>query len=449
MLSFFTAILLSQQSDLDKAAKEAEADRKKDPIASTQVGPATVSLLDFSLDGVFAVGASNQEDDQLSALQGGGHDPNKRGFTVQNVELAAAAAVDPYFTAQANLIWFIDAEGETVVEIEEGYGLTSSLPYGLQIRAGTFFTEFGRHNTLHPHSWDFQDQPVIATRFFGPDGMRGPGVRTSWLMPLPFYSELMAGAQNATGETMVSFRANDEVFDPLEGAPIGGRQFFERETHSLKDFVYLLRWATSLDMSDEITAVGGISGLFGANATGPEAMTRIYGVDLRVKWRPTTNFRGWPFILWQTEFMMREYETDDQNFDPDGTPASGDEFTVDDTLIDRGFYTYLLWGFTHGWAAGIRFERAMGSEDSVVYDDTGAPAGLSDEDDPFRDGRTRLSLLLSWHPTEFTRIRLQYNYDKADHLDALKDADEIDDEVGHTLWLGFEFMFGTHAAHTY
>ena len=62
--------------------------------------------------------------------------------------------------------------------------------------------------------------PLIHTRLFGGDGIRGPGLRLGWLLPLPWFSELHAGLQNATGETMVSFLANDEVFE--EGG-IGGR----------------------------------------------------------------------------------------------------------------------------------------------------------------------------------------------------------------------------------
>lgn len=437
----------TQESELDKALREAEGKKPATgprEIGSIQVGGATLRLMDLSLDGLFAAGASNQRDDELQNLQGGGHDPRKRGFTVQNVELSAVAAVDPYFTAETHLIYFIDPlEGESIFELEEAFATTTSLPWGLQLEVGQFFTEFGRLNPQHPHQWDFQDQPIINSRLFGPDGMRGPGFRLGYLLPVPFFSELHYGMQNANGETMASFLAGEEFFDER---PVGNRQFVERDVRSLADMVHLLRWNSSVDITEEITAVLGASALFGPNATGPDGRTRVYGVDLKVKWRPNDNFRGWPFVVWQSEFMRRDYKADDQDFDPDEVPASGDEFTVDsETLSDHGFYSQILWGFSYQWVAGVRFEWADGSGDSID------PAtGLdATEDDPFRDARTRLSLMVGWHPTEFSRVRLQYNFDRADHLDNLSDLDLIKEETGHTIWLGFEFFFGAHAAHTY
>jgi hypothetical protein len=48
--------------------------------------------------------------------------------------------------------------------------------------------------------------------------------------------------------------------------------------------------------------------------------------------------------------------------------------------------------------------------------------------------------MLAWHPTEFSRLRLQYNYDHAQHLD---------DDTAHSVWLGFEILYGAHPAHKY
>ena len=59
--------------------------------------------------------------------------------------------------------------------------------------------------------------------------------------------------------------------------------------------------------------------------------------------------------------------------------------------------------------------------------------------DPFRDDRYRVSPLLVWRPTEFSRIRLQYNFDSAAHL-----ADDA-----HGVWLGFEWLYGAHPAHDF
>lgn len=428
--------LPAQDSPLDQALKEAGAQSKPD-LASTQVGQSKLRLIDLSLDSLLAAGASNQRDDELQNLQGGGHDPRKRGFTVQNVELSARAAVDPYFNAEAHIVYLIDPiEGESVVELEEAFAVTQALPFGLQIKAGLYFTEFGRLNAQHPHQWDFLDQPVILTRLFGPDGLRGPGLRTAWLLPLPFFSEFIGGVQNANGETAASFYASGEYYDERS---IGGRQFVAQDVRNLGDLLYSLRWHNSFDVGGDITALFGGSALFGPNASGGAGQTRIYGADLRFKWRPAQNERGWPFVIWQSEFLYRDFKAAGQDYDPDASIV-GDEFFVDaDHLHDYGLVTQAVWGFMKQWAVGVRFEWAESQGDSV---DPASGADATDND-PFRDRRIRASALLAWNPTEFSRLRLQYSFDDAEHLES------TDEELGHTIWLGLEVMFGAHAAHSY
>ena len=162
-------------------------------LAETTVGGARLQLLDVSLDTLWAFGSSTADDDELALLQGGGHDPRQRGFNLPQVELSFSGAVDPYFTGEAHLVYFLDPEDESQFELEEAFVQTLQLPFGLhehgaQLELGTFFTEFGRLNPRHPHAWDWQDQPIVLTRFFGEDGLRGPGARLGWLLPLPWYS---------------------------------------------------------------------------------------------------------------------------------------------------------------------------------------------------------------------------------------------------------------------
>ncbi len=418
------------ESALDKALKETEPPAPQ-PVAtdlfSRQVGGSTFRLIDISLDALFAAGTSTERDSSIQNLEGGDHDPRRRGFTVQQVELSFSGAVDPHFTGEAHIVYLIDpVVGDTRVELEEAFLTSQSLPYGLQLKGGFYFTEFGLINPVHPHAWDWLDQPVINTRFFGPDGLRQAGVRLGWLTPLPWFSELYVGVQNANGETAASFLANEEFFGER---PIGGRPFVKRDVSSLKDLLYSVRWENFWNLSDTVSTKLGVSGLFGPNATGPDGDTRIYGADLKLRWRPANNFRGWPFFLWQSEVTARDY-TADRFFD-DSNP----EKVIDlprETLRDWGFYTQALYGFSYGWAGGLRYEYATGSGESAIEGGRRA--------DPFRDDRHRISPLLVWHPSEFSRIRLQYNYDRADHLER-KDA--------HSVWLGVEFLYGAHPAHKY
>ena len=58
--------------------------------------------------------------------------------------------------------------------------------------------------------------------------------------------------------------------------------------------------------------------------------------------------------------------------------------------------------------------------------------------DPQRDMRWRLSPNLTWYPSEFSKVRLQYNYD---------DRRGFGDD--HSVWLQFEVLLGAHAAHKF
>lgn len=419
------------EAALDQAVKAVQAPQEARPsLWSYKAGGTTLRLIDISLDGLFAGGSSSATDQQLqNGLQGGGHDPRKRGFTIQNVELSLSGAVDPYFNGEAHLIYFLDpATGESLFELEEAFMTTQRLPWGLQFKGGQFFTEFGRINPLHPHAWNWLDQPVINTRLFGPDGMRGPGARLSWLTPLPWYSQLYLSMQNANGETMSSFLANDEFYGER---PIGGYPFFNRQVKTMKDMTYLARAENSWNLSETVTSKLGFSGVYGPNATGSKGDTWIYGSDLLVKWRPTKNYQGWPFLLWESEIMGRTFRALPQ-----------DQATVPGNILrDWGFYTQLLWGFKPRWAVGVRGEYATGVGNGVALDDaTGNFAPVSRNTDPFRDNRTRISPMLVWHPSEFSRLRLQYNHDWAAHLPG---------RTADTIWVGAEFMYGAHPAHKY
>jgi hypothetical protein len=432
----------SAQEALDRAVQDlaAEPADAGNALWAQRVGGTNLRLIDVSFDILTAAGTSTERNGEIRNLQGGAHDPSRRGFTLQQGELSLAGAVDPYLTGEAHVV-FTDSS----VELEEAFFTTQSLPYGLQFEGGYFFTEFGLINPLHPHAWDWIDQPVIVSRLLGGEGLRSPGFRLAWLLPVPWFSELHVGMQDADeGDLTLSFN----------GESVGGRPTVDRDTRSLEDMLYLMRWNSSWDLTNELTALLGFSGLYGPNASGLDGETWIYGADLKVRWRPGNNFSGWPFVVWQSEVMKRDYTAD---WFLAGTEAGGDgggdghghthgdepadeedEFPNDlpaSILRDTGFYSQLLYGFRFRWSAGLRFEYASGSQPSVADG-----VLVSRETDPFRDDRYRLSPLLMWQPTEFSRFRLQYNYDNARHLNP-NDA--------HSFWLGAEVLYGSHAAHRF
>jgi len=178
----------------------------------------------------------------------------------------------------------------------------------------------------------------------------------------------------------------------------------------LDDLLYSVRWLNGIDISDTLSVNLGASGLWGPNASGTTTDTQIYGTDLYLKWQPITSQRGYPFIAWHTEVLKRRYE------------VSG----PDDTLNDWGLFTQVLWGFKPNWVAGLRGEYATAEDDTQT--------------DPLRDTRKRLSPNVTWHPSEYSKVRLQYNRDWTEHLA---------EKTANSLWLQIEFSLGKHMAHTF
>lgn len=407
--------------------EEKPAPRQDAPVPASGVslgGAGTLKLIDIAFDILADGGGSTASEAQLRNLEFGGHDPKNRGFTIQNVELTFSGVVDPYLRGDANIVLQIDERGDTTVELEEAYLTTLELPYSLQVKAGQYFSQFGRLNPIHPHAWDFVDQPVISGRVLGPDGFRGPGAQLSWLSPLPFFAELTGSIQNSQGGTAFSFRN-------APGEVIAGRTLVARPVRNVGDLAYLLRLKTSFDPSEEITLVPGLSALFGPNASAQDTRTEIYGADFYLKWKPLANDQGWPFIGWQTEAMYRRYEA--------GAVVDGVGALVEQarTLWDWGVYSQIVWGFARPWVLGFRLDYANGQKESF---DNGAGISYDSVLDPQRDRRERASINLTYYPSEFSKVRLQYNYDRSPFLQG-SDA--------HSVYLQVEILFGAHAAHKF
>ncbi|MFN8543596.1 MAG: hypothetical protein U0807_05255 [Candidatus Binatia bacterium] len=75
------------------------------------------NYLNLSLDLLTDAGWSTRAD--VPSLEIGDHDPNQRGFTLPNAEIAFDGAVDPYFKGFANVVFKLDEHNETQVELEE------------------------------------------------------------------------------------------------------------------------------------------------------------------------------------------------------------------------------------------------------------------------------------------------------------------------------------------
>jgi hypothetical protein len=97
-----------------------------------------------------------------------------------------------------------------------------------------------------------------------------------------------------------------------------------------------------------------------------------------------------------------------------------------ENISDWGMYSQVLWGFKPRWVTGIRGDYAGGN--SATYDSS----------DPFRGERYRVSPVLTFYPSEFSKLRLQYNYDTGEFV-----GDQ------HSVWMQLEFLLGAHGAHKF
>jgi hypothetical protein len=183
--------------------------------------------------------------------------------------------------------------------------------------------------------------------------------------------------------------------------------------------LFVPRLTVSADLTPTQTVVLGASAALGPNNAGPDTDTRVFGGDLYWKWKSATAFQGFPFVSFQTEALMRRYETDERfMFDDPSLPLPAE------TLEDQGAYAELLWGYKPRWVVGARGEVVRG-EDAAF-------------DSELRNDRYRISPNLTWYPSEYSKIRWQYNFDH---------RNEIGND--HSFWMQIEIILGAHAAHRF
>ena len=145
----------------------------------------------------------------------------------------------------------------------------------------------------------------------------------------------------------------------------------------------------------------------------------MYGVDGYWKWKPAAAQAGFPFLSLQSEAMWRRYSAAQRIAAADPIVTLPAEM-----LKDRGAYAQLLWGVKPRIVAGLRGEFASGDPGAFVSE--------------VRRDRTRVSPNFTWYPTEFSKFRVQYNYDDRKGIG-----------TDHSLWVQFEFLLGAHAAHKF
>ncbi len=248
---------------------------------------------------------------------------NVNQFSFRELELAFSSAVDPYGRADF-FVALEEEDGESAVNVEEGYFTFDTLPHDLKARVGKFYTFFGKANQFHTHAMPWVDHPLMIRHFFGEEGMSEPGAELSWLVPNPWekYIELIFQLQD--NRNALSFADGQS-----RGLIYVGH---------LKNF-FDLTSASSLEVGGSVAT--------GANdATGDEHLTNLEGLDVTYKWRPAQQglYRS---VTWMNELLLSQKE-------------QGDEDTVD----SFGGYSSLGYQFTRRWSAFGRYDYSQFPDDN-------------------------------------------------------------------------------------
>lgn len=333
----------------------------------------------------------------------------KNGFNLNYAEMVLSSNVDPFLSMDAVL--HFSPEG---VEIEEAYFTTTALGNGFRLRGGKLLSEFGRQNSQHHHFWDFGNMGLVNEAFLGTHGINELGAQAQWVAPTENY--LMLGAELLQG-------TNEAMFGNAQIGEEGNVTAEGKRAPSL--FVGYVK--SSFDIGNT-TILPGISYAYGSTRLDHiedeghafAGNSSLYGADLTVK----HYFDSYSFLTWQSEWMMRNMELTEYDVNASGALNGQEELTKK----QAGYYTQLVYAYDQNWRIGARY-------DSIYRNDVTAQELPED--------MKRYSAMVEYHPSEFSRIRLEYNRNNALFSEA-GERQSMD-----TVMLQFNISIGAHGAHDF
>lgn len=204
------------------------------------------------------------------------------GFQIQEAELQLSSDIDPYFKGMFTLALHPEhhqGKGKKEshhasyhVEPEELFVETTAIPY-LTIKAGHFFSSFGRENSTHTHALPFIRKSTLNRVFLGHEGIGENGIQLSTLLPISWFSEVSVEALQGENHTL-----------------------FTKDNRS---YAFVGRWKNFWNPTETVSLQLGLSGLRYKNETS------LWGGDLTLKWRPSSLGRYQSF-MWSSEVIHKE-----------------------------------------------------------------------------------------------------------------------------------------------
>lgn len=337
------------------------------------------------------------------------------GMSLGHTEIVASANIDDRFYGQVTAA-IDEHDGETEVELEEAFLQTLGLGNGLTIKAGRFFSAIGYLNEQHEHAWDFADAPLIYRGLFG-NHLRDDGVQISYVAPTDTFLEV--GVEALRGSRFPAGGEQDNVGAWTGFANIGGDIGVE---HSW--LLGVSHWRAD-DIEGRTSGGHAHEGEEEEETPSFTGDSEISAFELVYKWAPNGN----PSHR-NLEFQFEYFDRDE-----DGTVTLLNSDPLEVTSYDgeqSGWYAQAVYQFMPQWRTGLRY-------DELDSDNTGSDFDLLGEAGLDNEGHTpkRYSAMVEWLPSEFSRIRLQFNRDES-----YEDSD-------NQLFLQYTHSLGSHGAHQF
>lgn len=373
--------------------------RPREPFGLySQRGPGQL-LFDI---GVSADFVGNLTQRNVEKAEGGTFAGRENRFFPREIELNLFGQIDPYALGVMRIEAGDEGEGEIAVHLAEAYLTLLALPWGTQVKLGQVRNRFGLLNEHHRDGLPQTDEPNVLLRFLGEEGLVESGAEATWVPPLPFYLQLLAGVFNGD---------NEDSFG-------GG---------SLRDPLVTGRARTFFELSDTSAIQLGLSAATGPNTD--DLRTTLVGFDVKYKYRP----EGWrhPLLTLASEgiYSFREAKVEEE-VDTDGDGIA-DTTVTDRRTRDRfGWYVYGEVQPWRRWALGAR------------YDNTQFPV------DPGREWA--LEPYVTFWPSEFLRFRLGYKH--TERSSQTRDQFNLNGGSARTVdEIVFQatFILGAHPAHPF
>ena len=332
----------------------------------------------------------------------------QRGFGITESELGLSANIDQLFYGAMNFAILPD----NTVSTEEAFVQTTSLPQGLTLKAGRWFSGIGYLNEQHMHTWDFVDAPLAYDAFLGTQ-FNNDGVQLRWLAPTDTFVEL--GAELGRGAAYPGTnRDKNGSSASAVFAHIGG------DVGASNNWRAGLSYLTTAPQDRQWNDINAMTGAPVTNSfTGS---SRLWIADGVWKWAPNGN-ATYTNVKLQGEYLRRT-EAGSLIYDVAAAATPGSY-----AAAQSGWYVQSIYQFAPYWRVGVRTERLDGSVDYGVNNAT----LLRPDYAPARN-----TLMFDYSPSEFSRVRLQFAQDKS--------RQGITD---NQIFLQYLMSLGAHGAHKF